>query len=410
MPVATAPPEACRAAPPGPPPGVVVCATAADLEAHRPAWEDLARHACEPNPFYEPWFFLPGLRRFDGERHHRFLMIYGEPPKVHPPRPVPAPLIGFVPMTCRRLSRFAPLCVLDMWSHLYNFLCTPLLRAGSEAEALDRLFDWFRDAPGGQSLWRLELVSGDGPFARAMTDLTFRRQRPRFLVSGYARALIEPLAPSGAAYLDNAMHNRRVKEIRRKERQLSQRGKLERRALGPADDPSPWIDDFLAVEGSGWKGRDGTAFASDPGHAAFFREMALGAHAAGRLDMLGLYLDGRPIAVKCNLQGGTVGSFAFKIAFDEAFASQSPGVLLEAFNIDRLHQQRGIRWMDSCAMPNHFMISRMWSERRLIQNLWVSTGRAPGDLAVSLMPLAQWLKRKLRFFKPRPRAEAPPEE
>jgi hypothetical protein len=398
--------EARRAAVSGPAAGVVVCESAADLQAHREAWEDLGRHASEPNPFYEPWFFLPALRTFHPGRHPRFLMIYGEPPKG--PTPPPAPLIGFVPMTCRRLARWVPLCVLDMWTHPYNFLCTPLLRAGAEAEALDRLFDWFRTDRRGQALWRLEAVSGDGPFAHAMVDLGFRRQRPQFLVSGHARALIEPRAASGADYLESAMHNRRIKEIRRKERQLKQKGRLERRALTAGDDAAGWIDEFLALEASGWKGQEGTAFASDPAHAAFFREMAHAAHAAGRLEMLGLYLDGRPIALKCNLNGG-VGSFAFKIAFDESFGPQSPGVLLEAFNIDRLHEQRAVRWMDSCAAPEHFMINRMWTERRLIQNLWVATGRAPGDLVVSLLPLIQWLKRRLRWLKPRAATAAPEE-
>jgi hypothetical protein len=110
--------------------------------------------------------------------------------------------------------------------------------------------------------------------------------------------------------------------------------------------------------------------------------------------MLALVIDGKPIAMKCNL-GDQRGLFAFKIAFDEEFGSHSPGVLLEVFNIERLHTFRHARWMDSCAVPGHFMIDRMWSERRLIQNLWISTGRGIGDTLVSLMPLAQWGKRKL---------------
>jgi hypothetical protein len=86
--------------------------------------------------------------------------------------------------------------------------------------------------------------------------------------------------------------------------------------------------------------------------------------------------------------------------------------LLEAFNIDRLHQLRHTRWMDSCAVPGHFMISRMWTERRLIQNLWMSTGRGIGDTLVSLMPLAQWCKRKLSTLLRRrpPVAPVPIEE
>jgi hypothetical protein len=380
---------------PAPSPGVYVVSQAAELLPHRTAWEELAELVSEPNPFYEPWLFLPAIEAFQHERHLRFVLIYGEPERPSPAgKAAIAPMIGFVPMSCRRWFLGSPFCVLDMWTHPYCFLATPLLRAGREGEALDRLFDWFRSHPQGTSLWRLEQVSGDGPFARALMDLSFRHLRPRFLVGGYARALIEPLAESGEAYLANAMHNRRVKEIRRKQRQLGERGHYEARSLEPGDAVEPWIDAFLALEASGWKGEQGTAFASHPAHRAFFRQMCHGAHQRGKLEMLGLFIDGKPIALKCNL-GDRRGMFAFKIAFDEHFAAQSPGVLLEVYNIERLHQRRHTRWMDSCAVPGHFMISRMWSERRLIQNLWVSTGRGIGDSLVSLMPLAQWGKRKL---------------
>ena len=59
------------------------------------------------------------------------------------------------------------------------------------------------------------------------------------------------------------------------------------------------------------------------------------------------------------------GSFSFKIAYDEAYARFSPGVLLELDNLDLL--ARGdIDWMDSCAAENHPMIDSLWGERRTI--------------------------------------------
>ena len=33
----------------------------ADFTAHLPAWEELLRHAVEPNVFYEPWMLRPAL-------------------------------------------------------------------------------------------------------------------------------------------------------------------------------------------------------------------------------------------------------------------------------------------------------------------------------------------------------------
>jgi hypothetical protein len=110
--------------------------------------------------------------------------------------------------------------------------------------------------------------------------------------------------------------------------------------------------------------------------------------------MLGLFLNGRPIALKCNLLAGD-GSFAFKIAYDETLARYSPGVLLELFNIDYLHCRSEIRWMDSCAVPGHPMIERLWLDRRIIQDTLLSTGRGPGDFIVSFLPGLRWVKRQV---------------
>ena len=139
---------------------------------------------------------------------------------------------------------------------------------------------------------------------------------------------------------------------------------------------------------------------SAPGGADYFRAMTRGAFRRGQLLMLGLFLDGKPIAMKCNFVSGQ-GSFAYKIAFDESLTSFSPGVLLELFNVEHLHEMKGVRWMDSCTIPDHPMIDRLWSERRVVQTQYVATGRAPGDLLVSAMPAARWLRRSLRR-SPRP--------
>ena len=112
--------------------------------------------------------------------------------------------------------------------------------------------------------------------------------------------------------------------------------------------------------------------------------------------MLGLHLNGRPIAMKCNFLASP-GAFAFKIAFDESLSRYSPGVLLELDNIEQLHQSGLVRWMDSCAMAGHPMIDRLWSERRTLQSLALSTGRLSGDLAVAVVPLLRVLRRRLRI-------------
>ena len=117
--------------------------------------------------------------------------------------------------------------------------------------------------------------------------------------------------------------------------------------------------------------------------------------------MLGLALDGKWIALKCNFLAGR-GGFAFKIAYDEKFARFSPGVLLEVETLSRLHGRPEIEWMDSCAVSDHFMANRLWTGRREITTHLVATGAASGRLFVRALPL---LQRVRRILAKRPRAE-----
>ena len=111
--------------------------------------------------------------------------------------------------------------------------------------------------------------------------------------------------------------------------------------------------------------------------------------------MMALELNGERVAQKCNFLAGN-GSFAFKIAYDENHARYSPGLLVEMENIRRLHETPEIEWMDSCAVPVHFMINRLWLDRRTIQTVLIPTGKRPGELIVSLMPLIRWFHRRVK--------------
>jgi hypothetical protein len=129
-------------------------------------------------------------------------------------------------------------------------------------------------------------------------------------------------------------------------------------------------------------------------HRRYFLEFAGQAAQRGQLRILALVLEGRPIAIKCNVLAEP-GSFAFKIAYAEAFAKYSPGQLLEIDNIRRVHDEKGIEWMDSCADPSHPMIDTLWGHRRIIRT-WVAPMGRWGRFIVAALPSLRWLKRAVR--------------
>ncbi len=392
-------PRAPPAAPSGPPlwPGdgracvVLVARSPEELAAHVGPWQALVRAALEPNAFHEPWFLLPALRAFGAAAGAFVVLVYGRPPRQPGGRPV---LCGLFPLVRRRLHPLLPVSVLSVWRHDYAFFGTPLVRADCAAATLSALFEWLRHDRLGATLLRLDNVSTDGPFARALVDSCNAALRPSFVVDAHTRPVIE-VRPGrdGDDYLREALSADRHKDLRRKERLLRSAGKLELRQLGPGEEAGPWAEAFLELEARGWKGRAGTAMLCRPGHAAFFRAATCAAAAAGRLQMLGLFLDGRAVALKCNFLSPPSG-FAFKIAFDESQSRASPGLLLEIDNLRHLHRHPEVRCLDSCASGEASMFERFCLERRAVQTTLVASGRRGGDLAVSLLPVLRWLKRK----------------
>ena len=373
---------------------VEVVESAQDLQRRVPAWDDLAADVNDVNPFYESWMTLPALRAFGSARALVFLFVY----RADPERPGAPPLLcGLVPLE-RHHFKGLPISVLTLYKPAYCYLCTPLLRAGHAVDVLQAVFEWARSDPRGAGLLDFSFVPADGPFNQALVDAVNETAAITCQWEMYNRALMRR-APSAGAYLATAMSPGHRKELRRLRRRLGDIGVLESRALERGDDLQPWIDAFLQLEMSGWKGQEQSALGSTAASRDYFVAVARAAFDRGRLFMLGLFLDGKPIALKCSFTSGQ-GSFAFKIAYDESFARYSPGVQLEIDNIEALHGRPRLEWMDSCARPRHFMINRLWTERRPIQLLLISTGGWAGDVALGALLLLRGARRVLQ--RPRP--------
>lgn len=355
------------------------------LEDHLQAWEDLTAGALEPNPFYEPWMLMPALRSFTSGKNVRVVLVFasdrGEPV-----------LCGVFPLEKKARYKGLPVAAYKLWQHIYCGLCTPLIRAGYGRECLDAFLDWLA-SESGSALMEFNLVSGEGPFYDLLNECLTRRGTQSLVSESFSRALFRPLE-SADAYVRAAVNQGHRKDLRRRARRLSETGRLEYDALEPDGDIDVWIEEYLRLEASGWKG-EGGAFACSESDKKYFATIAKAAFEKRKLMMLAMRLDGKAIAMKCNFVGRP-GSFAFRIAFDEKYSFYSPGVLLELENIQRLHNEPSVEWMDSCATPEHPMIDRLWLDRRAIQSVLVTTGKKSGEFVISALPFIKSLNRKLR--------------
>ena len=357
-----------------------------------PAWENMAAAAIEPNPFYEPWMLLPALELFGLGRGFRLVTVWnGER------------LDAVLPLERTSTFKGLPLPALSSWRHRHCLLGTPLVRADGAAQTLAALINWLESD--GTSVVGLQYIPAEGRFNRALMEaLKVANIRP-YVLDGYARPVLRR-AKDGEAYIEEFMSRKERQELRRRERRLQEQGRLTRVALGQGQDVRRWVDEFLRLEASGWKGQEGSAMICSEANRRFALEVFTEAYRRGRLEMVGVDLNGKPLG-RCTGFIAGEGSYAFKPAYDEAFAKFSPGIIAEVARIRNLHELPGVKWMDSFTDANNSVMSRLWKDRLTVQTLAFGTGKA-GALAVAALPFLRWAKQQgKRALSAASRARAP---
>jgi hypothetical protein len=359
-----------------------------ELRRYKDALDGIAEFAAEPNVFFEPWMLFPALEAYGRRKLLVFLLLFTDD---HSGDPANSKLCGFIPLERRAWFHGLPFPALTLWRYPHSFLATPLLKKGRIDEAMDAFFTWVHNRRRGALLLELPRISGVGDLHTSLERALRDQHTLEVAETCYERALFRPRI-NADAYLREALSKKRRKEFRRLERRLSGLGQVSFVKMSTDDSLKAWVEEFLQLEATGWKGRKGTAFAAQEQSRVFFLKIAEGAARCGRLEMLALRLDGKAIAIKCNLLAKN-GGFAFKIAYDENFYRYSPGVLLELAQISRLHDDSTRQWMDSCADHDHFMANRLWLDRKPLRTVVVSTGHPLGNMAVRIV---RFLKSILR--------------
>lgn len=310
-------------------------------------WTALADNAAEPNAFAEHWFVAASLRTLAKGADVRLLEARrGER------------LIGLLMVERHTGYARLPVRIVQNWAHDQMFLDTPLVAAGEEQAFWTAVLETLDAADWAQGLLHLRGLAEDGPVHRGLLAARFG-----VTVHREVRAFLEStLSPD--AYYEQAVRQKKRKEIRRLSNRLAEQGPVAARTLDDAAGLDAWCSLYLALEKAGWKGEAGSALAGNSETEAFFRETVRAAWDADRLQFLRLDVGDTCIAMLVNFLTPP-GSFSFKTVFDEAWARFSPGVLIQLENLKILDDPR-IAWMDSCAVEDHPMIDSLWTERRAI--------------------------------------------
>ncbi len=346
-------------------------------------WSELAQQTEFCNAFYEPTFFQAAVKKLASQEDWQVVLIKDDADNK---------LLGFFPFVRGRgPSRLAEL---SLWKSELSFLTSPLIRSGSEQQVFKLLLKHLRTMQPRVDLVELPMALAEGRVHQELHRLIRDNLLTTYHYDHYSRAILT-VGHNYDELLTENIGRHHFREYRRQLRRMNNLGQVEFRTNGDPEYGECWADWFLDLELKSWKGEEGSALKQDPQQEEFFRELVTSGTRAGDVEVLGMFLDGEPVAMLCTLLSRR-GSFEYKIAFDQEYKKYSPGMLVQLHKMQQFLESQKSPWVDSCAVPNHPMINRLWSERRSIEHVVISLGRPWANIVLGSMPLLRSLKRTFR--------------
>ena len=356
----------------------------------RESWADLVDRALESNVFLEPNFAIPAAQHFPLAFRPSFLLVSdlsGAQPD--------GDLVG---LTALDLPSSGHGSIARAWCPQQSALGTPLFDRARGRDALEIMFSWFAERQPHLSGVLFPHLAASGPTASMIRAHAVAEDLEIRMLDPHERAIL-----SGGVDIDAMLRAtvapKKLKELRRQNRRLSDQGELAYMSARDQESVKLEVENFLSLEAKGWKGARGTALLGNPSLSTFTRTMTrLLAH-EGKCRVDSLTLGGKPIAMGVVLFSAGE-SYLWKIAYDETYAQLSPGVqfLLEFSRRQAL--ERESLYTDSCAIPDHPMINRIWPERLPIVDLLVATSRERAG-AFRTAASREQMRRRLRAMAKR---------
>jgi len=216
--------------------------------------------------------------------------------------------------------------------------------------------------------------------------------------------------------LRDGLGPKKMKELRRQRNRLAGHGAVVFQVARTPQQVAAAVEQFLALEASGWKGKAGTALLQHAGDASFVRRATMALAASGQCEIVSLHAGNTPVAAAIVLRHQDR-AFYFKLGVDERFAKFSPGVQLTLDLTRHLCADPAIASADSTATPDHPMINPIWRGRFAIGDVLIPLRR--NDPAIWLIHAAmrlrslvrapaRWAVRLIRNRRGKPPAAIPP--
>ena len=322
----------------------------------------LSNRAMEPNVFFTSRFLAPAMPRLE-DRDVRLAIIRDESANR-------SRLRLLMPFSVERPGFAIGAPIMRAWANPYGPIGTPLVDAEKAGETMDHFLEALgRDELRLPSVLVLPDLRLNGAFAKMARAIAMSRNLPVDITNQHDRPMLESLK-DGETYLKDSIKASHMREMRRQWNLLAKVGKVTYEVARQPRDILTRMEEFLLLEAGGWKGKKRSAMLSDRLHAAFAREAVSNLAEIDAARIHTIDLDGKAIASMIVLMMNGE-AYTWKTAFDEDYARYSPGKLLVAQLTEWHLDDANIVRTDSCGIPDHPIMSRLWQEREEMGTLIV---------------------------------------
>lgn len=347
---------------------------------------DLARRSGEKNILIETPMLLASWRYLFSKSHKPQAILIWEIDKSANGRR----LAGLFPIV-RNRKRFPLYTIATNFADPMRFLGTPLVDADLAVDVWEVFLKTLRQHVRFPHMFLFNLSHGSGTVRRALKEAATIAGWEIAPLTTYSRATLDASIDI-AEVISSSIRKKKIKEYDRLRRRLEETGELRFEVVSDPGSIRQALEDFMAVEASGWKGRSRTNILSASSWTNYFKDFVPELAETGQCEIVRLTLDGQTIASGVMLKSNGLAWF-YKTAFDEAYTVYSPGVLLTLDLTRYLCDHPEITMADSCALADHPMIDHIWRQRMEISDLLLIPSSVPFH---SMFIKAEQLRLRLR--------------
>lgn len=298
-------------------------ASSDDLDSLTAAWKRLVDSGRYAEPFFQPYWFKAFTNSFTNTGKCTLLTVYNQ-----------EELVGILPLMIRnRMFGGMPVQTLASLSGIHSCRFDFIVETNHQDEIVQHAWSTLRREPSWDAI-EIFNVPEDGAFYKIM-ELAEKDDYPTAqwstLHSPYLDLPGNNVDPFEYCPPKYKHYRKRLRGSRRK---LEEHGRLQ--FVRTSEFCESVFSKFLALESSGWKGKNGGAIACDPRTVEFYRNALVSAGSAGHIRITSMVVDNRTIAMDLGLLTNKRFYCSPKVAYDERFSRYSPGHVLNQQVISEL--------------------------------------------------------------------------